>query len=191
MMNHRCIKRNKLFINLFLINLKFVPSTRAETSNTFNKSFLFINDSYTLKNTAIRDAFIILEKATILISNFIVISSKILARGRTDYSVIIKNSVFENSKIMIDSDSNVTIVHSQFLMEDIGKDEEPSHLIKVYNVGILLMTDTHFGNKSIQDTQKYTGNSEMKSSTTLGRLDEWFYHSTTVSMIFWSNKNFL
>ena len=85
-----------------------------------------------------------------------------------DYSIIIRNSVFENSEIVIDSASNVTIEHSQFILGEVGKEEEPSHVIKVYNTGIFLLTDTYFGNKSIQYDQNDTGHSEMKNYTNLG-----------------------
>ena len=73
---------------------------------------------------------------------------------------------------MIDSSNNVTIVHSHFILQDIGKEIEPNHVIKVYNTEILFVYHTHVGNKLMQHSQNYTYNSETKSSTNLGiKLD--------------------
>ena len=141
---------------------------KLETAKPIDKNLSFINDSYTLKKTAIHATFIRFESTSLFLSNAIVIGSKILAGGKMDYSVFIENSVFKNSQIVIDSASNVTIVHSHFIMENIRKEEEPNHVIKVYSTWILYMTDTHFGNQSIQDNQRGTGYYEMKNSTNLG-----------------------
>ncbi len=179
------------FIMLLLIILRLVLITRADqefdsnitassnesflwqylvfgTSKPLDKSLSFINDRYTLNKTSIHDTVIRLENTSLFLSNGVVNGSKILVIGMKDYSVLIENSVFEDSEIVIDSASNVTIVQSHFIMEDIGEEEEPNHVIKVYNTRILCMTDTHFGTQSVQDDQKGTSYSEMKSSTNLG-----------------------
>ncbi len=143
----------------FWEHLKVRPSKPLENVS-------IINDSYTLNKAAIHDTVIRLESTSLFIWDTIFIGSKILASGKMDYSVFIENSVFEISEIIIDSASNVTIVHSHFILEDIGKEEEPSHVVKVYNIGILFMNETYFGNQSIQDND--TGHSEMKNSTNLG-----------------------
>ncbi len=191
MMNNKRIKLHRLFIILFLTLLKLLSIATADrefssnTAPTSNGSFLwehlkvgtskpldknlsFINDGYILNKTTIHDRLIRLDSTSMLLSNASVVSSKILAGGKMDYSVYIENSVFENSEIVVDSASNVTIVNSHFTMEDIGKEEEPNHVVRIYNTSAIFMTDTHFGNKLIQDNQNDTGHSQMKSSTNLG-----------------------
>ncbi len=141
---------------------------KVETSKPLDKNLSFVNDSYTLKKTEIHDTFIRLESTSLFLSNAIVIGSRIFATGKKDYTVLIENSRFENSAIAIDSASNVTILHSHFTLEDIGKEEEPNHVVKVHNTGSLFMTDTHFGNQSMQDNQNETGHSDMENSRNIG-----------------------
>ncbi len=141
---------------------------KGGTSKQLERNMFFINDSYTLNKTAIHDTVIRLENTSLFLSNAIVSDSRIFANGKMDYSVLIENSQFENGEIVIDSASNVTIMYSQFIMKDIGKEEEPKHVVKVYNTGILLITNTHFGNQSRQGNPSDTGHLETKSSTNLG-----------------------
>ncbi len=141
-------------------------------SKPFDKNLTvsFFNDRYTLNKTAINDTLIRIENTSLFLSNVIVTGCKIITGGKMDYSVIFEYSRFENSEIVIDSASNVTLVYSQFIMEHIGN-EEPTHVIKVYNTEILFMTNTHFGtfeNQSMHDNQYNTGHSEIKNSTYLG-----------------------
>ncbi len=143
----------------------------VETSKPLDKNLSFINDTYTLNKTSIHDTFIRLENSSMFLSNAVVIGSKILVGGMMDYSVLIENSVFEDSEIVINSASNVTIVYSHFIIEDRREEEEAKHVVKVYNVGILFMTYTYFGkleNQSIQGKENDSGHSKMKNSTNLG-----------------------
>ncbi len=190
MMNHKLVKLYWLFIILFLTLLKLLSITRADidfhsnttaisnesflldhlrvgTSNPLDKNSSFGIDRYTFNMTTINDTIIRLENTSLFLANTIVIDSQILASGMRDYAVVIENSVFERSEIVIDSASNVTIVHSQFIMEDIGKDV-PNHVVKMYNTGTFFMSDTHFGNQSEQNNPKNTSYSEKKKSTNLG-----------------------
>ncbi len=141
---------------------------KVGTSKPLGKNLTFINNSYTLNKTSIHDAFIRLESTSLFLSNTVVIGSNILAGGKMDYSVLIENSVFENSEITMDSASNVTIACSRFMMKDIGMEEEPNHVVRIYNTGILFVTDTLFGNESLPNNQNNTSHSEMKHSTDLG-----------------------
>ncbi len=140
-------------------------------SKPFDKNLSIGNDKYTLNKTTIHDTIIRLENTSLFLSNAVVTGSKVLAIGMRDYSVIVKNSRFDNSEIVIDSASNVTIMHSHFIIEARGKKKESNHVVKVYNTGILFMIDTHFGNfknQSMQDNQNETGHSDIKNSTNLG-----------------------
>ncbi len=191
MMNHKLVKLYWMFIILFLTLLKLLSITRADidfhsntiaisnesflwehlrvgTSNPLDKNLSFSNDRYTFNMTTINDTIIRLENTSLFLFNAVATDSQILASGMRDYAVVIENSVFENSEIAIDSASNVTIVQSHFIMEHIGKDEVPNHVVKVYNTGTFFMSDTHFGNQSEQNNPKNTSHSEKKNSTNLG-----------------------
>ncbi len=128
----------------------------------------FINDLYTLNKTTIHNTVIRLENTSVSLYNVNVTGSKILADGAVDYSVLFDNCVFEDSEIVIDSASNVTILNSHFRMEDIRQEEEPNHVVRIYNTGFLFMTDTHFGNQLKQHNYKDTINSEIIKYTNLG-----------------------
>ncbi len=172
-------------IILSLIILILLPSdsnTRADRDFNFNttvkinaslhlqhpKIHSFINESYTLNKTAIHDTIIRLQNTSVFISSAIVTGSKILTGGTKDYSVYIENSVFEGSEIVIDSASNVTLVYSHFIMDNIGQEDEPNHVVQIFNTGFLFMTDTHFGNQSKQHNQKDAFNSKIIYNTNLG-----------------------
>ncbi len=139
-----------------------------KTSKAFNRNLYFFNDSYILNKTAVYNAFIRLENTSLFLSNAIVIGSKMVAGGSGNYSVLIENSVFENSEIVIDSASNVTIINSHFKMEDIAREDEANHVVKVYNTSFFFMLNTHFGNQSIQDNQNDRRHSGIENSTNLG-----------------------
>ncbi len=111
----RMFKLIKIFwhtLILYLTLLKLLSITSADKSNTtamsnessksFDKNLSFFYDPYTLSKAAINDTVIRLENTSLLLTNAIVIGSKILASGKMDYSVLIENSVFENSEIVID-----------------------------------------------------------------------------------------
>ncbi len=88
----------------------------------------FDYERYTLNNTSIKDTIITLKNTLVFLSNASVIGSRIMAEGMMEYSVFIENCIFDGSAIVIDSAINVTIMHSKFIMEDIGKDEKPNHV---------------------------------------------------------------
>ncbi len=141
---------------------------KSETSKPLDKNVSLINDSFTLNKTTIHDTIIRLENTSLFLSHAIVSGSKIITSGKMDYSVLIEHCQFEKSEIVIDSASNVTIRYSHFIIEDIGKQGEPNHVVKVYNTAKFFMTDTNFGNQSIQDNKNNIGHFEMKNSTNLG-----------------------
>ncbi len=188
-MKHKPIKHYWFIITLFLVILKLVSITSAEkdfNSNTTarrNDSFqdlqdptvatsklelLFLDyERYTLNNNTIKDTVIKFENTSIFLSNASVIGSRIMAEGKMEYSFVIENCIFEGSEIVIDSASNVTIINSQFIMEDLAKDEEPNHVIRIYNTGFLYMTDTHFGNQTMYNQNEII-HSKIINSTNLG-----------------------
>ncbi len=153
-------------------NEDFNSDTTLKRNDSFNLQHLnlqtFINDIYTLNRTAIHDTVIRLENTSVFLSNTIIIGSTILADGRMGYSVLFDNCVFDDSEIVIDSASNVTIVYSHFIMRGVEKDEEPKHVISIYNTAFFFMTDTHFGNQSKQHNQKDSMNSKINVYTNLG-----------------------
>ena len=193
MVKLKFIKLFSHFITLYLTLLKLLSITSADkevnsnrtvmsnesshweqvkdgTPKPFDKKLSFSDERYTLSNTTTNERVIRLENTSLLLSNVIIIGSEIMASGKMDYSVVFENSRFKNSEIVIDSASNVTIVYSHFIMEEIGK-EKPDHVIKVYNTVVLFMTDTHFRNfenQSMPDNQYSTGHSEVENYTNLG-----------------------
>ncbi len=166
-----CLKPLKL-LSITSADKEFNSNTTAGSNESSHWEHDISYDRYTLSKTvsktAINDTVIRLENTSLFFSDAVVTDSQILASGMRDYAVVIENSVFESSEIVIDSASNVTIVHSHFILEDIGKDEVPNHVVKVYNTGTFYLSDTQFGNLSKHNDANNTNHSEKKSSTNLG-----------------------
>ncbi len=177
MIQHKALKLPGLIVVLFLMILKLVSTTRVDlnsnTSARNNDSFhlkpqFFINEQYTLNNTSIHDKIIRLENSSVFIANTFVTASKIYAVGMVDYSVIIKNCTFQGSEIVIDSATNISIQYSHFIMEDVKKDGEQTHVIRIYNAGFFIMVDTHFGKQPMNDNWHERSISKIQNSTNLG-----------------------
>ncbi len=178
MINQRAFKIPRLIIILFLMILTLVSVARADlnsnTSAKSNASFhlhnlkyqSFTNEQYTLNNTSIHDTIIRLENSSVFIANTFVTASKIYAVGMVDYSVIIKNCTFEGSEIVLDLARNVTIKSSHFIMGDLGKGEEPTHAIRIYNTAFFFMIDTHFGKQIMNQYNRSL--SKIGTSSNLG-----------------------
>ena len=175
--------KHKPIILLFIILIR-IPSdstTRTEKGVNFNTTAMsndsfhsqhlkiqsFINEGYTLNNASIHNTVISLENISVFLSNAMVTGCKILANGTMNYSVFFNNCVFDDSEIVIDSASNVTIMYSHFIMYNVKQEEEPNHVVQIYNTGSLLMTDTHFGNQS-KHNQKDKINSNIIGYTNRG-----------------------
>ncbi len=175
MIKHKAFKTPRLIIILFLIILKLMSTTGADfNSNTSARSHdslhpnpqYSINEQYILDNTEIHDTIISLENTSAFITNTSVTGSKIYAGGMVEYSVIVKNCTFESSEIVLDSARNVTIISSHFIMRDLAKDEEPYHIIRIYNAGFFFMIDTHFGKQKINQYDRSL--SKIETSTNIG-----------------------
>ncbi len=185
-MKHKPFKLYRFIINLCLIILKLVSITRADF-NTIDKNNVsfhsqnltvgtskleesFTDEVYILNKTTIQNTVIRLSNTSIFLFNVNVTGSKILAGGMRDYSVSIQNCVFDGSEILMESANNVAIMDSHFIMDDIGKDEEPNHVLRIYNTGFLFMAGTHFVNEktALENNQIEKGHSKIMNSTNLG-----------------------
>ena len=191
MMKHKLVEQYWLLMTLFVVILILVCGIRADNdfhfnttatsnahqnsehlkdriSNTIERNQLFINDTYILKNTTIQDTVIRLQNASMFLSSTIVIGTKILADGMMGYSVFIESSTFEDSEIVIDSASNVSIMDSHFIMEGVRKDEEPNHVVRIYNTEFVFISNTDFGNQTTQPNLNEANYLKIMNSTKLG-----------------------
>ena len=116
-------------------------------------------------NTTINNTVIVLQNASVFISNAVIIDTKITTNGIISYAVSIQNCTFEGSELEIDSARNVSISFSSFIIRNVSENHEPTHTVRVYNTDIVFVSNTLFGNQ----TKGHTGNKAlMTEGTNLG-----------------------
>ena len=106
-----------------------------------------------MKSTIVQEAVIVLQNASVFISNTFIIDTKITANGIISYTIFIINCTFYGIELEIDSAKNITIVDSRFFIQNVLKNQDSHHILRVYNTDILSISDTLFGNQIIEQNE--------------------------------------
>ncbi len=89
---------------------------------------------------------ITLQNVTVFISNTIIIDTIIYVNATITGDIFVQNCTFEGGHFKINSASNVTIMDTQFIVQNIAKHEASNYVLTVYNTSSLFVSNTVFGN---------------------------------------------
>ncbi len=125
-----------------------------------NEDGSFYDEIYLLENSIIQDTNILMKETSLFMSNVTMINTRITVHRAINYSIFIQNTTSKSSELIIESASNVTIVNSHFITENVKDEEDPSYALKLKNVTLLVISGTYFGNEM--------GNDQLMQTTNLG-----------------------
>ncbi len=117
------------------------------TKNVTSQQEYYLYDTFALENATIYNKVIVLQSASLFLSDTIIMSTKIKMNGTRDYSVFMDNCSFEDSEIIIHSATNVRIMNGIFKTQKKPQDQLSNHILSILNSYSLYIHYTSFGNE--------------------------------------------